>query len=264
MTVLWILFWILAAILLLLCFPVTLQVSWLYPPKEREKVENASYFTDQVQKDIAEMGLCDEDEQILSRMVGQLPPRRLPPQKELLASLRYLFLNMPLYPMQKKEKPPKPKKEKVQQESEEKQEKPKEKTDWKEFLPDILNAAKKPLGMIVHDVCLHHLRLCVVTVGEDSAQTALDNQKLLTAVYSAIGVVQNIIKIKNVDIQMRPDFYRMGESDWTVCFKISIHPIVVLAAGVRFGVSLIKMLLRQNSGKNKKDLNDVSDSGGKR
>ncbi len=263
MIVLWIFLSVLAAIFLLLCCPVGLSVSWWYPPKGKEVTQHRAYLTEDVQKEIAKLELCAEDEQILKQMVGELPPRELPPEKELLVKLHFLFLKFTVYPMSKKEKPSKlPKMKKAaQNKSPQKEEKKKsEKTDWKALLLWSVQNAKKSLGMILRDICLKRLELYITVAREDAAKSALDAQKLLTAVYSALGVTQNVMKVKKADIRICPDFRGDGKNDVAVRFCISFHPIVAVAAGLRFLGSLLKKMLRQTKESEK---NETSSNAGR-
>ena len=78
MTVLWILLGLLAALLLLLCCPVTLRLSW-WPAAASKRDEPSGCLTEQVEQDLEQLGLDPEDEQQLRRLIQGLPdppPRR--------------------------------------------------------------------------------------------------------------------------------------------------------------------------------------------
>ena len=45
------------------------------------------------------------------------------------------------------------------------------------MLPQLWQCAKKPLQMVLGDVCLHHLKLYGIVSREDTAQSALEAQK---------------------------------------------------------------------------------------
>lgn len=75
MTVLWILLGVLAALLLLLCCPVTLRLSW-WPAAASKQDEPSGYLTEQVERDLEQLGLAPEDEQQLRRLLQGLPDRR--------------------------------------------------------------------------------------------------------------------------------------------------------------------------------------------
>ena len=179
MTVLWILLGVLAALPLLLCCPVTLRLSW-WPAAASRRDEPSGYLTEQVERDLEQLGLDPEDEQQLRRLIQGLPdPPPQQPQKELRLTLHYLFLRLTLYPQ--KPKPPKEPKQparKKKPQREKQVEEKKEKPDTAAILrmiPEIVNCAKKPLEMALGDLCLHHLQLYAMVARQDSAQAALDD-----------------------------------------------------------------------------------------
>ena len=113
------------------------------------------------------------------------------------------------------------------------------------MIPEIVNCAKKPLEMALGDLCLHHLQLYAAVARQDSAQAALDTQKLVSAVYTALAAAQNWIRVRHADIRLRPDFSGGEESSWAVRLRLSFHPIVMLAAALRFAFCLLRLLLAQ-------------------
>ena len=113
------------------------------------------------------------------------------------------------------------------------------------MIPEIVNCAKKPLEMALGDLCLHHLQLYAMVARPDSAQAALDTQKLVSAVYTALAAAQNWIRVRHADIRLRPDFSGGEESSWAVRLRLSFHPIVMLAAALRFAFCLLRLLLAQ-------------------
>lgn len=249
MTVLWILLGLLAALLLLLCCPVTLRLSW-WPAAASKRDEPSGCLTEQVERDLEQLGLDPEDEQQLRRLIQGLPdPPLQQPQKELRLTLHCLFLRLTLYPQ--KPKPPKEPKQparKKKPQREKQVEEKKEKPDTAAILrmiPEIVNCAKKPLEMALGDLCLHHLQLYAMVARQDSAQAALDTQKLVSAVYTALAAAQNWIRVRHADIRLRPDFSGGEESSWAVRLRLSFHPIVMLAAALRFAFCLLRLLLAQ-------------------
>ena len=113
------------------------------------------------------------------------------------------------------------------------------------MIPEIVNCAKKPLEMALGDLCLHHLQLYAMVARQDSAQAALDTQKLVSAVYTALAAAQNWIRVRHADIRLRPDFSGGEESSWAVRLRLSFHPIVMLAVALRFAFCLLRLLLAQ-------------------
>ena len=97
MIVLWIILAILACILLLLCFPVGIYLSY-WTPKD-EKKQTVSYKTEAVDKEIDELELCEGDKEVLRQAVEKLGCYEKEPEKQLTATVRYLFFKIKLYPM---------------------------------------------------------------------------------------------------------------------------------------------------------------------
>ena len=110
MIVLWIILAILACILLLLCFPVGIYLSY-WTPKD-EKKQTVSYKTEAVDKEIDELELCEGDKEVLRQAVEELGYYEKEPKKQLTATVRYLFFKIKLYPMKLKQKPEKEEKKK--------------------------------------------------------------------------------------------------------------------------------------------------------
>lgn len=158
-------------------------------------------------------------------------------------------MRLTLYPQ--KPKPPKEPKQparKKKPQREKQVEEKKENLDTAAILrmiPEIVNCAKKPLEMALGDLCLHHLQLYAAVARPDSAQAALDTQKLVSAVYTALAAAQNWIRVRHADIRLRPDFSGGEESSWAVRLRLSFHPIVMLAAALRFAFCLLRLLLAQ-------------------
>lgn len=243
MIVLWIILAILACILLLLCFPVGIHLSY-WTPKDGQK-QTVSYKTEAVDKEIDELELCEGDKEVLRQAVEELGYYEKEPEKQLTATVHYLFFKIKLYPMKLKQKPEKEekKKEPSPQKANQKESKKEEPSfDIKAMLPAIWECAKKPLAMILNGVCVRTLKLSVLVSKEDT-QSALDAQKLVTAVYTGLGVAQNLIQVKKADIQIKPDFSGQEQSDWQGEILVQMRPIIVLGAALRFVVCFaIKVL----------------------
>ena len=67
----------------------------------------------------------------------------------------------------------------------------------------------------------------------------------MSAVYTALAAAQNWIRVRHADIRLRPDFSGGEESSWAVRLRLSFHPIVMLAAALRFAFCLLRLLLAQ-------------------
>ena len=99
MTVLWILLGVLAAIILLLCLPLTLRLSWLPKPEQPAPC----LLTDEVNKEIEALDLPQTDRQLLRQMVEQT---KAPPvtENQLKVDVKVLLFTIHLFPFCTKEK----------------------------------------------------------------------------------------------------------------------------------------------------------------
>ncbi len=261
--------WVIGILLLLLCLPLTLRISWCLPPKGKRTITQTGFLTEQVQEEIAALELNEEDQAILCQMVEELPPQQVP-QKELKISLWWLCFRWNLFPFTQKQ--PHKKSDSAKKATQE--EKPKEsKTskpaqkpmDWKEMLEQLWQCARKPVQIVMSDLCLHHLDLRVCCGAPDSAQAATGAQKMGIAVYTLLGTIQNFIRIRKANLQIQPDFLA-EETDWSIQFRLSIHPIVWIGAALRFaGSFLVKMIgsTKAKSTKQEQDSTNPDPSGGK-
>ena len=243
MIVLWIILAILACILLLLCFPVRIHLSY-WTPKD-EKKQTVPYKTEAVDKEIDELELCEGDKEVLRQAVEKLGCYEKEPEKQLTATVRYLFFQIKLYPMKLKQKA----------------EKEEPFFDIKAMLPAIWECAKKPLTMILNGVCVKTLKLSVLLSKEDTAQSALDAQKLVTAVYTGLGVAQNLIQVKKADIQIKPDFSGQEQSDWQGEILVQMRPIIVLGAALRFVVCFAVKVLGKAKKEEKSSISPTKECG---
>ena len=199
MTVLWILLGVLAAIILLLCLPLTLRLSWLPKPEQPAPC----LLTDEVNKEIEALDLPQTDRQLLRQMVEQT---KAPPvtENQLKVDVKVLLFTIHLFPFAQKKKVTPKKQQKQPQKKQEKasdsnEQKPKT-SEILAMLPQLWQCAKKPLQMVLGDVCLHHLKLYGIVSREDTAQSALEAQKFSTLLYTLLGMVQNIGRVKRTDI----------------------------------------------------------------
>ena len=222
MTVLWMLLGVLAAIVLLLCLPLTLCLSWLPKPEQPAPC----LLTDEVNKEIEALDLPQTDRQLLRQMVEQT---KAPPvtENQLKVELKVLLFTIHLFPFAQKKKPAKkkqPKQTKQKQEEAPQQSEQKPKTsEILAMLPQLWQCAKKPIRMVLGDVCLHHLKLYGIVSREDTAQSALEAQKFSTILYTLLGMVQNIGRVKRTDIRIEPDFWGSGQERWQLRLLSLIH-----------------------------------------
>ena len=75
------------------------------------------------------------------------------------------------------------------------------------------------------------------------SQAALEAQKFSTILYTLLGMVQNIGRVKRTDIRIEPDFWGSGQERWQLRLSLTVHPIVAVAAAVRFAACFLRQLL---------------------
>ena len=115
MTVLWMLLGVLAAIVLLLCLPLTLRLSWLPKPEQPAPC----LLTDEVNKEIEALDLPQTDRQLLRQMVEQT---KAPPvtENQLKVDVKVLLFTIHLFPFAQKKKVTPKKQQKQPQKKQEK------------------------------------------------------------------------------------------------------------------------------------------------
>ena len=176
------------------------------------------------------------DRQLLRQMVEQT---KAPPvtENQLKVELKVLLFTIHLFPFAQKKKPakekqpkqPKQKQEKAPQQSEQK---PKT-SEILAMLPQLWQCAKKPLQMVLGDVpasfeaVWYRQPRGYGTIGAGGA-------KFSTLLYTLLGMVQNIGRVKRTDIRIEPDFWGTGQEHWQLRFSLTVHPIVAVAAAIRF------------------------------
>ena len=250
MTVLWILLGLLAALLLLLCCPVTLRLSW-WPAAASKRDEPSGYLTEQVERDLEQLGLAPEDELQLRRLIQGLPdPPPQQPQKELRLTLHCLFLRLTLYPQ--KPKPPKEPKPACQ----EKEAAAGEAGGGEEGKAGHCGNSQDDTG---------DCKLRQKAAGDGAGRPVPASPAAVRRGGPAGTARRRRWTRKNLcrrciprwqrrrigsgsrhaDIRLRPDFSGGEESSWAVRLRLSFHPIVMLAAALRFAFCLLRLLLAQ-------------------
>ena len=235
MIVLWVVLGILlgipAVLLLLLSFPLTLKVK-----SETGEPTEIPVLNEDTIRQMEQMELSPEERQVLTQMLTQAGTVQKPGEKEITAAVKWLGLTFRLWPQ--KPKPEKSKKEKKPKEKSaqtKKEEKPKEKNkiDWKKLVPLIVKSLKQPLEKILRDICIKDLQIDGLIAEEDTAQSALTTQKYAVSGYALLAVMKNMLRVKRAQLNIHPDFSGNRETDWNFYFKITIHPVVFVAAGLQ-------------------------------
>ena len=120
-------------------------------------------------------------------------------KEELSATARWLFLRFPLLPRskQKKERPekaPVPAKQ-TQPTTKSAQPSPVDTlTQYAELLPDVLSRLKSFVVYLLRHTRVKKLRLDMLVAKEDAAETAIAFGRANQAVYTALGLLQNMLR----------------------------------------------------------------------
>ncbi len=125
-----------------------------------------------------------------------------------------------------------------------------------QFLADVLAALNTMLGDIFkRSFVLERLMLRLRVSKADAAQTALAYGKTCAAVYPALGVICTNLTVRKYDADIRAD-YLADKSTAAVWFILSVRPIKLTNALVRFAFRAVVAFLktRVRASKRKKQL----------
>lgn len=185
-------------------------------------------------------------------------------EEEFSFTIKWLFIKFVLYPPKpKKEKPEKKKKE--PKEEKKKKEKSKKANPFSEFyhnqgvsgvldlISSAVSAVKGMFRRLFKAVVIRDLTIYLRVTGEDAAQTAIAYGKMCAAVFPAVGVVSSVVKMKNRDIRIEPDF-QGGPAKASFSMIAAVIPLKVLAAAIILLVELFfKVLLKLFFGSRSKE-----------
>ena len=120
-------------------------------------------------------------------------------KEELSATARWLFLRFPLLPRSKpkKEQPEKPSAPQKQAQPAEKAAQPgpvDTLTQYADLLPEVLGRLKGFVVFILRHTRVKKLRLDMLVAKEDAAETAIAFGRANQAVYTALGLLQNLLR----------------------------------------------------------------------
>lgn len=175
--------------------------------------------------------------------------------KEFYLKIKYLFLEIPVYPVSEKKK----KKEKPIEEAKEAAPPPEEqaakkggKNPIKNFLENegvsgvigLINDTARIIGgffgSIFRHVIFDELFLTIVVGGRDAADTAIKYGRISSAVFPPLGYICSHAKVKKYDADVSPDFLAdVSTAEFHV--KISFRPIFLVGAVL---VLAVKMLFK--------------------
>ncbi|MEG2124548.1 MAG: DUF2953 domain-containing protein [Hydrogenoanaerobacterium sp.] len=130
--------------------------------------------------------------------------------------------------------------------------KPKSTDDLVELLGLALDAVRAASGsvlMLIKDLRVQELTLKMTVAKQDAAETAIAYGKTSSYVYGTFALLQNYIKINNSDIDIKPDFL-VDKGSFDLSFRVLITPLIALCAAVAvlfktLGSFIKRMLAKQ-------------------
>lgn len=183
-------------------------------------------------------------------------------EEELSVRFRYLFFSFRLYPPREKKRP-KPEKitKKKKSAGKEKEEEASLSSFGKmlkedgpgaviSFLSEMTKMAAASAKKLLRTLVIDRLELFIQASGEDAADTALLFGKICAGVYPALSALQCVIRTRQRQVEIAPDFAGGGTR---VRFHIRLHaiPLRILAVGVGFIVRFLVHTIKK-AGNNEK------------
>lgn len=233
MLVLEIILGVLLAVLVLLCVPAGVEASWQEVPGQPVPPQRPPQWENDPQLAAAAAYLREQG------LWPQAPPP--PPDHQARVWVRWGPVRIQVYPPKPGSKRPKPQPKEPPAE-EPNTPKPKKKSlsaqlqkleEGLELARKMLEAAKPSLAWALGDLRMN-LALSAVIGGEDSAQVAEDYGRLCAAVTALLAAAHNLVRLEHRKVDIRPDFLA-ADTHWNAQVRAIGHPIVWLAAALRFG-----------------------------
>lgn len=168
-------------------------------------------------------------------------------------------LKFDIIPSESDTKKPKKKRKKKKKQESTKSEKPKKKVEkqtFAEIVELILSAVKsilKPTAKLMSKIRLTAVDINIAVCGEEADKTAIKFGEITTAIYSTLGYLNQLIKVKIKRVDIRPDF--VGDEDrYDITFKIKLRLYQILGAGFRiafgFFANIIKAKMKSSATEN--------------
>ncbi|WP_312641635.1 DUF2953 domain-containing protein [Hydrogenoanaerobacterium sp.] len=124
--------------------------------------------------------------------------------------------------------------------------KPQALTDMVGIVLDLVQSATGGLRMILRNLRVCDLTLHMTVAAEDASDTAVNYGKTSAYLYGAYAALQNYIKMKRVELDIRPDFLS-DEGSFTLRFCVQITPIIALGAALRIGASFLWKMIKRGA-----------------
>ena len=170
--------------------------------------------------------------------------------------LKYLFLNLKIYPMEKKEKKPKPPGEPKEEQHQEEKQEPAQKKEKNgdsllktiydaegtdgiiEIIKKVLSYTKTFFGGSVRAFIIDELYLDICCTRSDAAQTAIYYGEVCAVLFPLLGGLISKYRVKKYDVRVYPDFIaRFSDAN----FEVTVHftPIRLIGVGTAYVLKLV-------------------------
>jgi len=116
-------------------------------------------------------------------------------------------------------------------------------TQYADLLPELLGRLKGCVLLVLRHTRVKQLELNMLVSREDAAETAITYGRANQAVYTALALLQNLLKFGcRPKINIGFD-YLGGEEETEVCAAVTVAPLFVLLGGVGLLFGLLKGML---------------------
>lgn len=167
-------------------------------------------------------------------------------------TVKWLFIKIGILPRHEKKKKKKPKKKKKEKPKDETVKEPKQKGDniFLKFyhnngvsgVVDLLERTAHAVGGMFRRVgrafIFDELYISLKVGTGDSADTAIRYGKVCSAVYPAMGLMVDTMRVKKYSVEVKPDFIE-GKNDAKLHTLVSFRPIALINALIVTGFALI-------------------------
>lgn len=172
---------------------------------------------------------------------------RLHYKKELSATAKWLFFSFRLLPRPtaKKEEPKKasgPAKQALPAEKPPQPSPVDTITQYADLLPDVLGSLKSCVAFILRHTVVKDLQLDMLVLREDAAETAIAFGRANQAVYTALGLLQTMLRF-NCRPRINIAFDYLGkEEEAELQLTLSLAPLFALLGALGFAAGLLRSL----------------------
>lgn len=169
-------------------------------------------------------------------------------QGEPAITAKWLFLRLKLLPRLPQKQTvadaKKPQKAKTEEKKQQKAAKPADTiTQYADLLPEVLGGLKGFVLFLLHHIRLTRLQLQLLVAREDAAETAIAFGRANQAVYTALGLVQKLLKVRcKPKIEIGFDFLS-GQERAEGCAELALAPLTALAGALWLAARLLKAFI---------------------